>query len=220
VAEGDHDKLPVPVLLSVRQLDQADYTDRRLVERTREGQEQAFLALLNRHYGPMRRFAVLVSTVEATACEAVRRCWLAIIDENCGANSTTTFRASAYRLLLATLGVKASRAPCTDPHPVIEFDRFLPPGDRWEATWADTLPIWRHLEGPTLNAEAEARVEMALRRLPLTTRIVLVLRDVNGIPSHEVTVVTGISDADQRVLLHEGRGRIMEALAQFLQPQL
>jgi RNA polymerase sigma-70 factor (ECF subfamily) len=53
-----------------------------------------------------------------------------------------------------------------------------------------------------------------LDRLSDAQRQVVVLRDVEGLPSSEVTELLGISDGNQRVLLHRARARLRELLAQ------
>jgi RNA polymerase sigma-70 factor, ECF subfamily len=217
VAEAEHRQSPVPILPSDPQSQQMDESDRRLLDEMRAGREDAFLALLDRHHGPMLRFAALLSADETAACTALVACWLTLADERGGPVMGATFRGWAYGVLLAGLQTDLLPGPGGERRPAVGQDRFLPPGDRWEAGWADPLPAWRSFEDPLLSAAVQQQVESALRRLSSTTRAVLVLRDVNRVAAQEVTDAMGISEDDQRLLLHDGRSRVREALAAVLQ---
>ena len=72
-----------------------------------------------------------------------------------------------------------------------------------------------------LHQEAESRVDAlkltgmlrgALNGLPGRQREVVLLRDVEGLTSTEVCSVLSISEANQRVLLHRGRGKLRQVL--------
>ena len=72
----------------------------------------------------------------------------------------------------------------------------------WESDVDDRLvaATW----GPSLQS--------ALDALPDRQRDVVVLRDVEGLTSEDVCAVLGISEGNQRVLLHRGRTRLRAAL--------
>jgi RNA polymerase sigma-70 factor (ECF subfamily) len=55
-------------------------------------------------------------------------------------------------------------------------------------------------------------LQRELERLPPGQRVVVALRDVHGWPAAEVCDVLGLSEANQRVLLHRGRSRLRGAL--------
>jgi RNA polymerase sigma-70 factor (ECF subfamily) len=52
-----------------------------------------------------------------------------------------------------------------------------------------------------------------LSELPASQREVVVLHDIEGLPPGEVSTLLGISDGNQRVLLHRGRARLRALLA-------
>jgi len=58
--------------------------------------------------------------------------------------------------------------------------------------------------GPALRA--------AVDELPGRQRDVVVLRDVEGLSSADVCEVLGLSEGNQRVLLHRGRSRLRNVL--------
>jgi RNA polymerase sigma-70 factor (ECF subfamily) len=74
--------------------------------------------------------------------------------------------------------------------------------------WADE--VVDRLTAPEL-VEAVRRV---IEALPAGQRDVVTLRDVEGLSSAEACAVLGISEGNQRVLLHRARARIRSALEQ------
>jgi RNA polymerase sigma-70 factor (ECF subfamily) len=52
-------------------------------------------------------------------------------------------------------------------------------------------------------------------RLPPAQRVVVALRDMHGWPAAEVCDVLGLSEANQRVLLHRGRSRLRGVLEAY-----
>ena len=54
-----------------------------------------------------------------------------------------------------------------------------------------------------------------LQKLPERQRVVVSLRDVNGLTSDEVCATLGITGGNQRVLLHRGRARLRSALEDY-----
>jgi RNA polymerase sigma-70 factor (ECF subfamily) len=57
-----------------------------------------------------------------------------------------------------------------------------------------------------------ALVKRSIGDLPPAQREVTVFRDVEGLSAAETCALLGITDANQRVLLHRGRSKIRAAL--------
>ena len=70
-------------------------------------------------------------------------------------------------------------------------------------------------ESRLLALETLQRVESAIARLPDAQREVVTMRDVNGWSSAEVCNVLGITETNQRVLLHRGRTKVRRALEEY-----
>jgi RNA polymerase sigma-70 factor (ECF subfamily) len=62
--------------------------------------------------------------------------------------------------------------------------------------------------------ELAARVRQLVEEVPLAQRQVVTLRDVEGLPSGDVCSILGISEGNQRVLLHRARARLRRHLEQ------
>ena len=59
--------------------------------------------------------------------------------------------------------------------------------------------------------------QAAIAALPETQRAVITLRDVDGWSSEEVRNVLGLSESNQRVLLHRARAKVRQALETYLE---
>lgn len=64
--------------------------------------------------------------------------------------------------------------------------------------------------------ETLAVVQNAIEALPEMQRLVITLRDVHGWDSAEIGRTLGLTDANERVLLHRARAKVRAALARHL----
>jgi RNA polymerase sigma-70 factor (ECF subfamily) len=71
-------------------------------------------------------------------------------------------------------------------------------------------------EDRLLSAETMAEVERAVGTLPAAQRAVLVLRDVEGLTAAEACQLLGLTEGNQRVLLHRGRSKVRATLERYL----
>src|SRR4029077_16386132 len=82
--------------------------------------------------------------------------------------------------------------------------------------WASPPAIWSaSAEDAVLGREAMGILQRELDRLPRAQRVVVALRDVHGWPAAEVCDLLGVSEANQRVLLHRGRSRLRGILEAY-----
>jgi RNA polymerase sigma-70 factor (ECF subfamily) len=66
--------------------------------------------------------------------------------------------------------------------------------------------------GRTPSGETRKVLLEAIDALPPAQREVIVLRDVEGMPSADVCNMLALTDTHQRVLLHRARSRVRHAL--------
>ena len=91
--------------------------------------------------------------------------------------------------------------------------RFTGESDRYPHEWASPPASWNDVpEDRLLSVETLQKVSEAIARLPDAQRTVITLRDIEGCDSEEVCNVLGISETNQRVLLHRGRVRLRAAI--------
>jgi RNA polymerase sigma-70 factor (ECF subfamily) len=86
---------------------------------------------------------------------------------------------------------------------------------RWPHHWALEPAAWRTPEDELLAGETRKIILDAIDALPPAQREVIVLRDIEGLPSTEVCNILGLKDTHQRVLLHRARSRVRNALERY-----
>jgi RNA polymerase sigma-70 factor (ECF subfamily) len=196
-----------------------------LVAALRSGDERAFVALVDRYQAALLRLAVTFVRDRAVAEEVVQETWLAVlggVDRFEGRASLKTWIFQILSNRARTRGVRERRsapfsalAAAEDADDaILDADRFLPEGHRWVGHWAAAPTDWP--EERVLGDEAMQCVREAIEQLPPRQAHVLVLRDVEGWDSEEVCDALGLTDGNQRILLHRARGRVRAALEQYL----
>ncbi len=186
--------------------------DNELVARLRAGDEQAFVALVQRHHDAMIRVASSLLPSTAVAEEVVQETWLAVLRGIGGFQARSSLRTWLFRILVnraRTTGVKERRSVAVaDPGPAVEAARFDVTGQ-----WVSPPEQW--LEDAEDRAQAGKianRIRAAVDELPERQRQVVTLRDIEGMTSEEVRSVLDISEINQRVLLHRGRSRVRQVI--------
>ena len=194
-----------------------------LVTALRSGEEQVFCQLVERWGGLMLRLALTHVANRAVAEEVVQEAWLTVL------RSLDRFeRRSSLRTWVLGIVVNVARSRARierrsvplEPEvagPSVEPARFLPADHpRWPHHWAAEPIAWRTPEEDLLAGETRRIMLEAIAALPPTQREVLVLRDVEGVPASDVCNILGITDTNQRVLLHRARSRVRAALERHL----
>ena len=218
--------------ISARPLDRRpdELADEQLVVALRDGDEGAFIALVGR-YGPlMLRVASTYVRTPAVAEEVVQETWLAVLEgigrfEGRSSLKTWLFRILANRA--KTRGEREARClpfSCVaargedDDGPAVEPDRFLGADHpRWPSHWAAAPGDWATVpDVRLLSQETLAHVRDAITGLPERQQEVIVLRDVEGWSAEEVCNALGVSEVNQRVLLHRARSKVRAALERYL----
>lgn len=191
--------------------------DAELVLRLQGGDEAAFAELVDRFHAPLLRLAAAFVPSRAVAEEVVQETWLGVvrgIDRFEGRSSLKTW---LFRIVVnraRTAGVRERRQAPVDPtrEPAVPPSRFAPDG-----TWADPPTAWAEAaEDRIVAREMVERVAACLAELPEAQRQVVLMRDFEGVPAADVCRALGLTDANQRVLLHRGRSRIRAMLEQEL----
>ena len=67
-----------------------------------------------------------------------------------------------------------------------------------------------------MSSETQAVIQRAIANLPLAQREVITLRDIDGWSTVDVCAALGLTEINQRVLLHRARSRVRGALEQYL----
>jgi RNA polymerase sigma-70 factor (ECF subfamily) len=193
-----------------------------LVARLRAGDEEAFESLVTRYYGTMLAVARSHVRSRAVAEEVVQEAWLGFLqslDRFEGRSSLKTWILAILVNKAKTRGVRearsvpfASLAPEGD-EPAVDPDRFRGPEDAFPGHWKAYPGDWGTLPAATVEDRETLAVAMrAIAELPPAQRAVIGMRDVAGCPAEEVCEALGVSEGNQRVLLHRARSRVRAAL--------
>ena len=185
--------------------------DAALVDRLRSGDEAAFATLVRMYQPNLLRVAQTVVGNRAVAEEVVQDTWLAVVRGVDRFEGRSTFKTWLFHILLNRARTSAGREHRTTSVPDGVVD------DRFDGNGAWTSPPvpWSDQVDDRIVADGlAARVQEILPTLPAAQRQVVVLRDVEGMTSSEVATVLGVTDGNQRVLLHRARAHIRDCLAQ------
>jgi RNA polymerase sigma-70 factor (ECF subfamily) len=195
----------------------------------RNGDENAFVRLLDRYGGMMLRIAMIYAPNRAVAEEIVQETWLAVFQGLSRFEGRSTLRTWIFQILTNRAKTRGAREGRSVPfsafedvdaeqaEPAVAAERFLPPDhDRWPGHWSTFPQSWDGIpEHHLLAQETRLYIDAAITALPANQRIVITLRDVEGQSADEVCRVLHLSDSNQRVLLHRARSRIRAALEQY-----
>jgi RNA polymerase sigma-70 factor (ECF subfamily) len=194
----------------------------------RAGDESAFRDLFARSYPMMKRVARAYVASDAVAEEIVQETWMAIVtglDRFEGRSALGTWIFSILTNQAKTHSARERRAvpfSCATPsdaeEPAVDPDRFQRDDEAWPGHWATPPRPWQKPERRLLSLEARDRLKAALTELPERQRLIVGLRDVEGHSAEEVCELLGLSQENQRVLLHRGRSRLRAVLEEYLDP--
>jgi RNA polymerase sigma-70 factor (ECF subfamily) len=197
-----------------------------LVERSRGGDQDAF-ALLVRRYSPMLlRLARMYVPTDALAEDVVQETWVAVVRGLERFEGRSSFKTWLFRILTnraKTRGVRehrsipfASVGGATDEDgdegPTVDPSRFTS-----EGAWTSAPADWRDDPETALDSAEALRVAReAIAELPERQKIVITLRDLEGLSSDEVRNVLDLTETNQRVLLHRARTKVRKALEDWI----
>jgi len=196
--------------------------DTRVVDALRAGDEKAFLALVQALNAPMLRVASVYVSSRGVAEEVVQEAWLGVLNGLPRFEGRSSLRRWIFGIVTncaKSRGVREARStPCSDlgpqgdeDEPAVDPGRFLPADHpRWPGHWSAPPTAWA--DEQVQSKESLAVVEAAIGRLPVNQREVITLRDVLGWTSEEVCESLGLSEGNQRVLLHRARSKVRAEL--------
>src|ERR1044072_550592 len=172
------------------------------------------------------RVAQIYVASRSIAEDVVQDTWIAVfngIDRFEGRSSLKTWIFRILTNIAKTRGQREGRTvpfsalerPEMVPESAGEPSRFLPPDhERWPGHSAPKPEAWP--EDRLLAAETLAVVGRAIEGLPPAQRAVISLRDLEGWSAEEARNALGVSETNQRVLLHRARSKVRQALEHYL----
>lgn len=200
-----------------------------LIEALRAGDEAVFAELTRHHHAALLRVAQIYVSSRAVAEEVVQETWIAVLTGIHRFEGRSSLKTWIFRILANLAKTRAQREgrsvpfsalqrPEAVPEAAVDADRFHDASHpRGPGHWASSPLRWDTLpEHRLVAAETRAIVARAIEELPPSQRAVISLRDVEGWASEEVRNVLGLSETNQRVLLHRARSKVRRALEEYL----
>jgi RNA polymerase sigma-70 factor, ECF subfamily len=178
--------------------------DTSLVERLRNGDDEAFEEMVRKYGGRLLATARRYLRSDDDACDALQDAFLRAF------KSINTFKGDAqlstwlHRILVnsALMHLRLKRRhPATEG---MEIDELLPrfdPAGNWIDEGMSTMPAHVSFE----LSETKTMVRRCIDQLPDTYRIVLMLRDIEELDTEEVARLLDLTPNNLKVRLHRGR---------------
>jgi RNA polymerase sigma-70 factor (ECF subfamily) len=193
-----------------------------LVAALRRRDRRAYGRLLDAYHTSMVRLAMMSGLDAAGAEETVEDAWVDVLEGVYDYDLRPPLKVWIFGLLLERLhrrikrGSGARGLPPGD-HPTVETTRFYDRHTRWPGHWAKYPTAWGSLTGAARSSrEALDETQRGVEGLPLESRRVIALRDIEGWTADEVGELLEIDPDDQRRLLHQARSMLRRNLERRL----
>jgi RNA polymerase sigma-70 factor (ECF subfamily) len=197
----------------------------RLLEALRGGDESAFSRLVDLHHASMIRVARLYVGSAAAAEEVAQEAWVGVLQGLERFEGRCALKAWIFAIVANCAKRRGAQDKRTLPMSAlaedddggasVEPERFLSEDHaRWPGHWSQPPEAWgaeRLVSRETLD-----KIASAMEGLPPMQRAVMTMRDVEGLGSDEACQVLGISESNQRVLLHRARSKVRKALESYM----
>lgn len=201
-----------------------------LLELLRQRDETAFTQLVEQYHSSLVRLARIYIQDTASAEEVAQDTWLAVLHGLNRFEGRSSLKTWIYTVLTNKAKTRSQRENRTISYtdmeqavqhqPTVAPDRFNDPGaDRWANHWTrDAAPTsWTGIpEDIILSDETLDLIRSTIDQLPANQRVVITLHDMEELSSQEICNILGISETNQRVLLHRARARVRQALEDYL----
>jgi RNA polymerase sigma-70 factor, ECF subfamily len=200
--------------------------DELLLRALRDGDERAFAVVADLYFSAMLRIAWSHVGSRATAEEVIQETWMAAIRGIHRFERRSSVRTWLFRILrnrARTRGARDSRMRPFSDLQAVDSDGPGPDemiaGAGTTATARGHEPMWVSSTDPEqqlLSRELAGHIDRAIAALPPRQREVITLRDVEGWSAEDVCNALGLSQTNQRVILHRARDRVRHELQDYL----
>ncbi|MGY1681154.1 RNA polymerase sigma factor [Geodermatophilus sp. SYSU D01176] len=201
--------------------------DAELLDRLRAGDAAAFAAVVDAWSPVMLSVARRYVHDRHAAEDVVQEAWLGVISGIARFEGRSSVRSWTFSILInraksrwerdARLVSSAELTGSPSSGPTVDPTRFQGPDGAYPGHWTSTgAPRpWDQPESGLLNQEIGQQLERALAGLPERQRLVVEMRDVQGMSAEETCAALHLSAGNQRVLLHRGRAALRAALEDY-----
>ena len=174
-----------------------------LVRGVQAGSHAAMERLLMQAQEVAYRFSLTVCGGADDADDAMQEALLKTYRFAARIREPEAFRTWLYRTVKNACLV-GRRKHASEPARLLSLDDMLPSAEGRERP-IDAVDPSRGPEEWVINDRLRRRLNAALKRLPGPYRLIVFLRDMEGLTTREVAKVTGISEANVKTRLHRAR---------------
>ncbi len=198
--------------------------DQELVVALRAGDEQAFAGLVDELTPALMRVALMHVATREVAEDVVADTWLGVINGIGRFEGRSALRTWIFQILLNIARTRGKREKRTLPfaslrrraeegrdEPAVDPSRFR------GGAWARPPQEWQGADERLESQEVRDVLLGAIAALPPRQRDVIALRDIQGYSADEARNALGLSETNQRVLLHRARSKVRSALEEYME---
>lgn len=200
--------------------------DIELVAALQRGEEAAFLELIDRYHACLIRATQLYVPSQAVAEEVAQEAWIGVLAGIGRFEGRSSLKSWIFRIAINCAKARGPRERRSVPfssmapvegadEPAVDPERFRGEDHRWAGHWASPPERWG--EARLLEIETADVARRAIEALASEQRQVITLRDVEEWSAEEVCEALGISESNQRVLLHRARCKVRSAIEAYMQ---
>jgi RNA polymerase sigma-70 factor, ECF subfamily len=183
--------------------------ERRLLHALRAGDEAAFVRLHELYDTRLLSLAMAQGCSRAVAEEVVQETWASVARSIRAFEGRSALKTWIFRILLNAAHAQVKRERRSVPLSSVEDN--VVDLDAVRNLRASASPhehvVWKEMLG---------ELRAAIAGLPPSQAKVITLRDLRGLSAPEVCEELGISEANQRVLLHRARTTVRRTLAAYV----
>ena len=188
--------------------------DSELIEAIQGGRNDLFVELVQRYERLLYNFSMKMCGKAQDAEDVVQETFLNVFRYLKGFRHESKFRNWLYRIATSAC-IKKRRKSKFAPDRELSLDEFLPPEG---ATLEQETPSWATLPlKQLLNDELGRKLEAAILELPKKYRLVLVLRDIEGLSTEESAQILNLTSTNVKVRLHRARLFLRDQLKTYFQ---
>ena len=217
-------------MLFTAEIMDADPDDTLLLNRLRQRDEAAFTHLVEKYHTSLVQLARIFVRDLEIAEEIAQETWLAVLDGVDRFEGRSSLKTWIFAILAHKAKTGGQRERRTRVHldldGSIERGRTVAPWRFGDSSSGSEADHWRDGAEPAswegipeqmlLSGETMQLIRRTIESLPDLQRTVISLHDIDQFSSQEVCNILGISETNQRVLLHRARARVREALEGYL----
>ena len=212
---------------------EAKLDEKAFVDLLRQRDETAFAQLIEQYHASLVRLASIYLRDTTTAEEVAQETWLTVLQGLDQFEGRSRLKTWIFTILTNKAKTRSQREKRTVSYsevqeslqgrPTVDASRFrAPSADTWPNHWLPgSAPIsWSGIpEDAFLSQETMDLIRGTIDSLPDNQRLAITLHDQNELSTQEICNILGISETNQRVLLHRARATVRRVLEDYLQPE-